>query len=465
MRAAADPARVTVVGGGISGLAAAHRLLTTAADAGEPIEVTVREREQTLGGKIRTTPFAGRSAVDEGADAFLARVPWAVGLAREVGLGEQMVSPATGSAAVWWQGLQPIPAGLLLGMPTDLMQLARTRLISWPGKLRAATEVLRPRTPIDRGPGADSIGSYVRARFGDEVHERLVDPLVGSIYAADTDRFSLTAVAQIHDLAATHRSVLLAARRRPPAPDGPVFYAPPQGMGQLVEATAQAVRALGGIIRCADPVGSLTADGDGWRVDDEPADAVVLASPAAASADLLRGVASDVAAGLAAVEYADVVMVTAAVPIADWPERLQGLSGYLVPKPAQRLVTAVSFGSQKWAHWRTPDTVVLRISLGRDGLPVLHLSDEQLVEAALRETGDHLGLTLDPTALRVTRWAGAFPQYRPGHADRVAALEQALPAGLALAGASHHGIGIPACVHSGQRAATATVARLAHRRQ
>ncbi|MEI6401338.1 MAG: protoporphyrinogen oxidase [Actinomycetota bacterium] len=465
MRAAGRPSRVTIVGGGISGLAAAHRLLTLAAEAGEPIDVTVREREQALGGKIRTTPFAGLPAVDEGADAFLARVPWAVALAREVGLGDQMVSPATGSAAVWWNGLQPIPAGLLLGMPTDLLRLARTRLISWPGKLRAATEMLRPRTPIDHGPGADSIGAYVRARFGDEVHERLVDPLVGSIYAADTDRFSLTAVAQIHDLAATHRSVLLAARRRPPAPEGPVFFAPAHGMGQFVAAIAQAVHSLGGTIRCNDPVGSVTLDGPGWRVDDEHADAVVLAGPAAASADLLATALPEVAAGLAAVEYADVVMVTIAIPAHTWPDRLQSLSGYLVPKPAQRLVTAVSFGSQKWAHWRTPDMVVLRISLGRDGLPVLHLSDEQLVEAALRDTGEHLGLVLEPTAVRLTRWAGAFPQYRPGHAARVAGLERALPAGLALAGASHHGIGIPACVHSGQRAAAATLDSVANRRQ
>lgn len=465
MRAAAQPARVTVVGGGISGLAAAHRLLTLAAEAGLPVDVTVREREPVPGGKIRTTPFAGLAAVDEGADAFLARVPWAVALAREVGLGEQMVSPATGSAAVWWRGLQPIPAGLLLGMPTDLLQLARTRLISWPGKVRAATEVLRPRTRIDSGPGADSIGAYVRARFGDQVHERLVDPLVGSIYAADTDRFSLAAVPQIHDLASTHRSVLLAARRRPPAPEGPVFFAPAHGMGQFVDATAAAVRSLGGTIRCGDPVGAVTSDDDGWRVDDEPADAVVLAGPAAASADLLAASLPEVAAGLAAVEYADVVMVTIAVPAHAWPERLQGMSGYLVPKPAQRLVTAVSFGSQKWTHWRTPDAVVLRISLGRDGLPVLHLSDEQLVEAALRDTGEHLGLVLEPTAVRLTRWAGAFPQYRPGHAGRVAALEQRLPGGIALAGASHHGIGIPACVQSGQRAATATFAHLAHRRQ
>ncbi len=460
--------RFTVVGGGIAGLAAAHRLLTRAAARGLDVEVTVREAEPTLGGKIRTSPFAGLDAVDEGADAFLARVPWAVGLARELGLGDQLVSPATGSAAVWWNGLQPIPPGLLLGMPTDLGRLARTRLISWPGKLRAATEVLRPRTPIDRGPGADSIGAYVRARFGDEVHERLVDPLVGSIYAADTDRFSLAAVAQIHDLAATHRSVLLAARRRPPAPEGPVFYAPAQGVGQLVEAAGTAITALGGTIRRGSAVARLERDEKGWRVDDEAADAVVLACPAWAAAPLVAAVdgsSGSTAAGLAAIEYADVAMVTIAVPKRTWPARLAGMSGYLVPKPAQRLVTAVSFGSQKWAHWQTTESVVLRISLGRDGLPVMHLGDEQLLEAALRETGEHLGVALEASAVRITRWHRAFPQYRPGHLDRVAAFERALPAGLALAGASYHGIGIPACIQSGQRAAVATLDAAVDRRQ
>jgi oxygen-dependent protoporphyrinogen oxidase len=154
-------------------------------------------------------------------------------------------------------------------------------------------------------------------------------------------------------------------------------------------------------------------------------------------------------------------MVTIAVQASDWPDRLLGLSGYLVPKPMQRLVTAASFGSQKWSHWAVPSTVVLRISLGRDGLPVLHLSDEQLLGAAIEEVGSHLGLTLQPQHTRVSRWHGAFPQYRPHHAARVAAAQLALPAGLALAGASYHGIGVPACIRSAQDSATALRIHLA----
>lgn len=439
--------RVAVIGGGIAGLAAAHAAALSGA------EVTLYERDDRLGGKLLTTPFAGHVGIDDGPDAFLARLPWGTGLARQVGLGDTLVSPASGGAAVWWQRLHPIPQGLLLGMPTDVMALARSRLISWPGKMRAATEPLRRRTSTD----PDSLGGYVRARFGKEVHHRLVDPLVGSIYAADTDHFSLAAVPQIADLAAKHRSVLLAGRRSPATPPnpGPVFYAPSGGMGQLAAATARAAAGLGASLRSGAGVTQLAADSGRWRVDGELHDAVVLACPAAAAANLLHPVAPDAALAIGTIPTADVAMVTLAVPADAWPAHLLGLSGYLVPKPMQRLVTAASFGSQKWQHWHIPGAVVLRVSLGRDGLPVLHLDDEQLLSAAVEEVGHHLGISVEPTHARVTRWPGAFPQYRPRHSQHIAALEKALPAGLHLAGASYHGIGVPACINSGQRAAAA----------
>jgi oxygen-dependent protoporphyrinogen oxidase len=450
--------RVAVVGGGIAGLTAALTLLENdrATTAGEPLGVVVLEAREDVGGKIRTSPFAGLAAVDEGADAFLARVPDAVGLARDVGIGEHLTSPVAGSAAVWWNGLQKIPEGLMLGMPTGASSLARSRLLSWRGKLRAAAEPLRPRT---RDAG-DSLGRYVRARFGDEVHERLVDPLVGSIYAADTDRFSLTAVPQIAELAARSRSVVLAARHRPPTPPGPVFHAPYGGMGELVGAVAARITALGGEIRRAAPISALEPHHDGWSLDGTTADAVILACPAVDASRLLAGTAPDAAGALASIEYADVALVTVAVPSAGWPSRLAGLSGYLVPKPVQRLVTAVSFGSQKWAHWQADRSMILRISLGRDALAVLHLDDEQLVDAALAEVGRHLGLDLQPHATRVSRWARAFPQYRPYHHDLVARISAALAPTLGLAGASYHGIGIPACIRSGRGAAAATADRL-----
>ncbi len=449
----AAPQRVAVVGGGITGLAAAHALLTNADDAAPAPQVIVFERDDRLGGKLQTSPFAGHPAIDEGPDAFLARLPWGTALANAVGLGDQLVAPQAGKAAVWWDALHPIPEGLLLGMPTDVMALARSRLLSWPGKVRAATEPFRRRTSLQ----PDSLGGFVRARFGSEIHLRLVDPLVGSIYAADTDHFSLAAVPQIADLAGKGRSVLLTARKvpKPAANAGPVFYAPRDGMGALAAATAAAVVAAGGSLHPGVAVQAIERDGAGWRLDDQYFDAVVLASPAAATAKVLAAAAPDAATVLAAVPSADVAMVTIAIHAADWPEHLTGMSGYLVPKPMQRLVTAASFGSQKWSHWAVPATVILRVSLGRDGLPVLHLTDEQLIGAAVDEVGQHLGLSLQPQHARVSRWHGAFPQYRPHHAARVAAAEAALPPGLALAGAGYHGIGVPACIRSAQQAAAA----------
>ena len=215
--------RVLIVGGGIAGLATAHALAGLLPDAG----IELWEADERLGGKIRTTPFAGLDAVDEGADAFLARVPHATSLAREVGLGDDLTSPTGASAAVWFHGLHPIPEGLLLGVPADMLRLSRSRLLSWRGKARAALEPLLPR----RDDG-DSIGTLVRSRFGDEVHERLVDALVGSIYATDTDDSSLAMVPQLAALAGRGRSLLLGARAMraaAPAAVGPVFHAPGAG--------------------------------------------------------------------------------------------------------------------------------------------------------------------------------------------------------------------------------------------
>lgn len=441
---------IAVIGGGITGLAAANAVVEQGA------RVTLLEASERLGGMIRTTPFAGHPAIDEGADAFLARVPWASDLARKVSLGDSLTSPAVGKAAVWWNGLHDIPDGLLLGMPTDLFGVARSGLLSRRGKLRAALEVFRPRTETT----SDSIGKYVRARFGNEVHERLVDPLVGSIYAADTDDFSLVAVPQLAELAERSRSVLLAARRTAAsAATGPVFYAPTAGIGALVDAVAAVVGARGGEVRRGAAVSELAADGVQWRVDGEVFDGVVLACPARSAAALMATLEPSAAATFAAIPTADVALLTLALPNVGWPARLHKLSGYLVPKPQQRLVTAVSFGSQKWAHWADADQVILRVSLGRDGLSALHLSDEELLADALDELHLHLKFDAQPTAVRVSRWASAFPQYRPHHGATIATAEHSLPKGIALAGASYHGIGIPACIRSAQQAAAAVLMR------
>ena len=449
-------ARITIVGGGITGLTTAYRFSKLMPGA----QIMLIEAGDHVGGKIRSSPFAGIAGVDEGADAFLTRMPHAVALAAELGLTDQLTSPAVVSANVWWNGMHEIPEGLLLGVPSDLATLARSHLLSWRGKLRAGLEPILPGT----GVGADSVGRLIRKRFGRQVHERLVDPLVGSIYAADTDRFSLAGVPQILDLASNNRSLLIGARRaraKVKAATGPIFAAPTGGMAVLTDSLAEALAAAFVEIRTGQSVTSIERSGSGWLVDGEVADAVVLATPARTTAPLVGAISGDAAKSLATFDHAGVVMVTLAVAGTDWPRELSAKSGYLVPKPVQNWVTAVSFASSKWAHWRPADAdggVILRISLGRDGRDLTDQSDDALLNAAVTDVGHHLGFSLRPTAHRITRWPLAFPQYRPGHAKRVTGIEADLARdapGIFVAGASYRGIGIPACIEQGNSTASA----------
>ncbi len=261
--------RIAVVGGGITGLSCAYRLAETAADGGPLDEVVLYERSDRIGGRLAGSSFAGVDFIDASADAFLARVPDAHDLAVDVGIGDDLVHPEPVGAAVWFNGLRDIPAGLVLGVPSRPWALATSGLLSTRGMARAAIEPFLPRTSTD----PDSIGDYVRARFGDEVHERLVDALVGSIYATDTDRFSLAEIPQLAALTGD-RSMLLAARRiarktagTASAGAAPIFAAPRGGMSQLATATAAAFTRAGGRLELnADPTVALTSDG--WQVDD-----------------------------------------------------------------------------------------------------------------------------------------------------------------------------------------------------
>lgn len=444
---------IIVIGAGITGLAAADVLA-------DDHDVTVIDADDRTGGKLKASTFAGLPSVDEGADAYLVRVPHAAALSRRVGLGaDDLVHPATAHASLWHRPrrgepqLFPLPEGLMLGVPTAARALLRSGLISPRGLVRAATEPLRPRSAVNH----DNLGRWVRDRLGDEVHELLVDPLVGSIYAADTDRFSLATVPQLADLSSS-RSLVLAARsrRRSAKQTGPIFEAPRAGMAALAARLEASLRSRGVQFVLGRAVTSLESCGAGYQVDEFVADAVVITVPARAVSGLLSTLAPTVAEIAGGIDAASVVMVSVAVPGCDWPTALSG-SGYLVPKPDQDWVTAASFASNKWAHWRPDDgSMVLRISLGRDGRNVDDWDDDRLVATALAETSRHIGRDLAPTAVRVTRWPQAFPQYRPGHLERVATAERDLARvapGVAVGGGSWRGMGIPACVDQGQRAA------------
>jgi oxygen-dependent protoporphyrinogen oxidase len=408
-----------------------------------------------VGGKLQSSPFAGMKHIDEGADAFLARVPWGRQLCTELGM-QDLVSPSANRAYIWHGGrLHQIPEGLVLGVPAGLMGLAKSRLLSPVGLVRAGYDLIRSQTPPDH----DSLGRLIRDRFGDEVLERLVDPLVGSINAGDSDHLSLRAAApQIAEPAKEARSLLLALRKnRKAAPgEGPIFLTPERGMASIASTLADALRAAGTSIESGRRVLAVQRDGDAWRVDDEPYDRVILTTPADVTARLLGSTSPDAAKGLAAIPYAGVVMVAlhTARPVGPLG------SGYLVPKPVQRHVTAVSLASYKWTHWRPPNGgAVLRISMGRYGNQIpMDFDDAQALHTAVDEVGAHLGVELLPLGYRVTRWHRAFPQYLPGHLSRVDAIEKLLARdcpGLAVAGAAYRGVGVPACIRQGREAARA----------
>jgi protoporphyrinogen/coproporphyrinogen III oxidase len=439
--------RFVVVGAGITGLTAAYRLTQAGHD------VTVLEASDTIGGKLRTTPFAGAPAVDEGADVFLARVPWATELCQELGLGDDLISPSAASASVWWNGrMHPIPTGLVLGVPAGLAGLARSQLLSPRGKIAAALE------PLRRHQDAyDNVGTLIRARFGDEVLERLVDPLLGGINAGDCDQLSLAASApQLDTAAKEHRSLLLGLRRNRPKTTGPIFYAPRQGMAAIPGALASHLHD----VRLSTPARSLTRDGNSWHVETDTesvsAEGVLLAVPAFVAADLLADLSPAATTGLRGIDHASVVMVTLAFPSAAFEHLPEG-AGYLVPKPQQRSVTAVSVGTAKWPAWRVGDQVILRVSLGRYGTDGVTIGDDNtLLQRALDDIRPALGVRTDPTAYRVTRWDRAFPQYRPGHLGHIVTIKKTVAADvprLHLAGAGYDGIGVPACIRQGNQVA------------
>ncbi|MFI6164148.1 protoporphyrinogen oxidase [Micromonospora sp. PTRAS2] len=465
-----QPWRVAIVGGGITGLAAAVRLADRA-PAGT--EVTVYEQSGVLGGKLRTGELAG-GPVEFGAESFLMRDPAggesaAVALVRRLGLADDIVHPSVGQAALAVDGgLRPIPGGTLVGVPGDLAKVAA---------------VAEPAADADRdegrpllAPGADvSVGALVRARFGDAVADRLVDPMLGGVYAGRADDLSLAttmpALARAARVAHTLVGAVRAAQAAAPrAPGEPVFGTLAGGLSRLVEAAAAAG---GATIRRDAAVRELTRTATGWRLTVGPtrdpelvdADAVLLAVPARPAARLLAGVADlapEAVATVGALDYASVALVTLALPRPELP----ALSGFLVPATEGLLVKASTFFTTKWGHLARPDGLALvRASVGRYGEEAsLQVTDDDLVEAVHRELSKVLGTPLPaPVASHVQRWGGALPQYTPGHLDRVAAVRAALRGAhptLALAGAGYDGVGIPVCVRSGETAAEEIITAL-----
>ena len=448
---------VVVIGGGIAGLAAAA-FLSGAAGGAARASVTLLEGSERLGGKLRGGEVGG-VRVDLGAESMLARRPEAVALARAVGLGEALEPPTPVKAAIWTRdALRPLPGGQVMGVPGDLDALAASGVLSPEGLARARAEA--PGEAGDAVGDDVAIGAYVAARLGREVVDRLVEPLLGGVYAGHADEISLrAAVPQLLPLARSGESLVAgvhALATRPQTAAAPVFNGLDGGIGTLPEAVAAACRKAGADLRTDTPVRELRRTGPGWRVvvDGEVlhADAVVLAVPAPEAARLLRADAPGAAAELAAVEYAGMALVTMAFRRADLTGPLTG-SGFLVPPVDGRSIKASTFSSNKWGWLErsAPDAFLLRTSLGRHREEqALDLPDEELVARSLADLAEAVGLRAKPYDTAVTRWRAGLPQYPVGHLDRVARIRaQADRAGaLVLCGAAYDGVGIPACIAS-----------------
>jgi oxygen-dependent protoporphyrinogen oxidase len=462
---------VVVVGGGVAGLTAAHRLTRNG------VRATVLEAGPRLGGKLDASPVAG-VPVDAGAESVLTRRPEALDLIRDLGLAERVVHPARVPAALYSRGrLRAFPAGHVMGVPGDLAALARSGVLSWAGTVRAARDLVWPRTPVR---GDVPVGAYIGTRLGAEVVDRLVEPMLGGVYAGRADRLSLDAtLPQIAPLARTERSLLRAVRRitadRPAAsPPAPVFASLRGGLAGLIDALAAA---CGAEVRTGAPVRELRPDGAGWRITAGPdgdvrrvdADGVVLACPAPAAAALLRPFAPAAAAGLSGVAYASMAIATLAYPAAAFPRPPEG-SGFLVPAREGLTIKAATFSSVKWP-WLAeelraagPDTIMVRCSIGRVGDDaVLERTDDELAGLAAADLARVCGVAGPPADRRISRWTGGLPQYDAGHGARIDRVRAALGVhpGLALCGAAYDGVGIPACVAGATAAADRTAAAIA----
>jgi oxygen-dependent protoporphyrinogen oxidase len=464
-----DARRIVVVGGGITGLSAAHAALARAAELGRPVEVTVLESSARFGGNLVTERVNG-FLLDGGPDSWVASKPQASALARELGLGDALVgtNEATRRYYIAWDGrLHVVPEGLVLGVPTRLSALAGTRLFSWPGKVRMALE------PFVRARGAEaasdeSIAEFARRRLGREAAERLVAPLLGGISAGDASDLSVASsfpqlVAMEREYGSLVRGMRATRRAREASREAlrgkepSAFVSLAGGVGELVNALAARVRGAGARLRPHAGVRALARSDGAWSVEIEgsealEADAVLLAIPAHAAARIAGRFDESLAARLARLQSASTATVFLGYRRADVAHPLDA-SGFLVPRAMGRPVMAGTWVSSKW-HGRAPEGhVLLRVFVGGPAADEALRGDDASLEAlARRELATWMGLAAAPMFSRVFRFDRASAQMRVGHADDLREVRARLAAGapgVRVAGGGYDGIGIPDCIRQG----------------
>jgi protoporphyrinogen/coproporphyrinogen III oxidase len=470
----ASPLHVAILGGGIAGLSAAWRLQQASAREGLPLRYTVIEQAGRWGGKMRTELVErdGDSAawvLEAGPDGLLTRKPWALALARALNLDAHLLfpTPENSRAFVLRRGKPvPLPAGLQLLAPTQWGPFLRSPLFSPWGKLRIALDLLLPprRSNADED---ESLASFVRRRFGDEALQRVATPMMAGVFNAESERQSILATfPQFAVLEQSHGSVirgLRAASRNAPPADAPAFLSFAAGNQTLVDAL---IAQLTGTLRLNASVRDITPAEQGrymLRLDDGAtltADAVILATPADVSASLLRDLAPEAATLLGSIRYAGIGAIYLAYRRDDVPHPLHG-TGIVIPSEEGRRIDGITWVSSKWSHRAPPGHALIRVFFGGPHTrAMLALDDAHLIAAIRDELADILGIQAAPLFTRIFRWPDGYPQYDVGHRERVAAIEAALPPGMAVAGSAYRGVGVPDCIHSGELAAQKVIEQL-----
>jgi len=460
-----------VIGGGLSGLAAAHRLIELCAAAPRPLDLVLFEAGPRLGGVVATRSIAGYR-VELGADSFITNKPWGIDLCRRLGIEDRLIPTDARyrRSLVLRQGKPlSVPDEFQLLAPVSINAVLRSPIFSWPGKLRMALEYVLPRR---RSNEDESLAAFVRRRFGREALDRLVQPLVGGIYTSDPEKLSLRAtMPRFIEMERTYGSVIRGLVRQKAAGQPAdatasgarygLFATFAEGIAELIDALADKV-ARNASIHLETQVHSLTPepDGRGFVLElpygaKDSFDAVVLAIPAFCASQMLSGFARSAAQALSRIEYASTSIVISGHRLADVRHPLEAF-GLVVPAIEQRKILAVSFASRKFPGRAPEGCVQLRTFVGGAMQPELaNLPDEKLKSLVRSELEGILGITWRPDFMHVARWTQSMPQYHVGHLDLVASIERELAAfgKLALAGNAYRGVGIPDCIHSGEQAA------------
>jgi protoporphyrinogen/coproporphyrinogen III oxidase len=461
---------VVIVGAGISGLAAAHALQARAASSGVPLTCTLIEAEDRCGGKILTHRIDD-FVIEAGPDSFLSQKPWALDLCRALGLSEQLINTneTPEKAFVYSRGrLRPLPDGLVVVVPAKLGPFLRSGLLSWAGIARMGLDFV-----ISKGPAAqdESLAAFFRRRFGAEAFERLIEPLMAGIYAGDADDMSIRATfPRFVEFEQKHGSLLrgmLASKSLNGGgrPRRTTFVTLKGGLSTLVDAllpriTTSGVKVLYGQRVAAIRARSMRSVSSPYELllesgSSVPADAVVLATPAFASAALVRGLSPEASALLAAIPYASTATVSLAYHTTELGPLVRGF-GFVVPRVEHRDLLAATWTSLKWSHRGPASHTLVRCYVGGVGREAIALADDI---SMIRRVRDELyaiaGITHEPVYAEVNRWERGMPQYQVGHLQRLDKIQGQLQSyrGLYLTGSAYRGIGIPDCIRDGTETA------------